>query len=43
MNSDGVMWIMQVLFNDTIFYNIQYGRISASKEEVKSVVLYRAW
>jgi ATP-binding cassette subfamily B (MDR/TAP) protein 7 len=23
-----------VLFNDTIFYNIQYGRISASKEEV---------
>jgi ATP-binding cassette subfamily B (MDR/TAP) protein 7 len=32
-----------VLFNDTIFYNIQYGRISASKEEVKSLVLYRAW
>lgn len=24
----------QVLFNDTIFHNIHYGRLSATKEEV---------
>ena len=29
------VWLMiQVLFNDTIFYNIHYGRMTASKEEV---------
>lgn len=27
---------MQVLFNDTIFHNIHYGRLSATKEEVIS-------
>lgn len=26
--------LLQVLFNDTILYNIHYGRMSASKEEV---------
>lgn len=30
----------QVLFNDTIFHNIHYGRLSATKEEVTSVTLY---
>jgi len=31
----------QVLFNDTIFHNIHYGRLSATKEEVTfTVMLY---
>jgi len=29
----------QVLFNDTIFHNIHYGRLSATKEEVTSPVM----
>jgi hypothetical protein len=31
---------VQVLFNDTIFHNIHYGRLSSTEEEVTFVVLY---
>lgn len=30
----------QVLFNDTIFHNIHYGRLSATKEEVYLEVVW---
>lgn len=34
---------MQVLFNDTIFHNIHYGRLSATNEEVCNILITALW
>lgn len=33
----------QVLFNDTIFHNIHYGRLSAKKDEVYDEHVFILW